>query len=307
MKKNTLFLLAVATSLYAESLPDSIYTKLGEAYPCYIKEISTSEIVFLLPSEIVSKVAIEKVSKVVLDELGIVYLTDVGFAKSTQFLKKYIEKREKELAGVKQFVNGFSYRPGDHELLIMPTAYTMEKGKMYFSDYELFFLNYTAAVTPSTHIGIFTLFPIVGEFIETVSLGAKQRWLNYEKVKSAVWATYMIKEAEYMFGNVFSVGSPRKGFHLGFAGSSASSKTRFIYLFGGNIDVGKSGSLMLEFSNFNHLSNGDFLGFVTFGFRFRGKKIAWDFGAIRPLVERANDDFLFFPLLKATVLFGGNQ
>ena len=42
---------------------------------------------------------------------------------------------------------GREYKVGDHELCIMPTAYTMPAGNSYFTDYELFFLNFTFAPT----------------------------------------------------------------------------------------------------------------------------------------------------------------
>lgn len=47
------------------------------------------------------------------------------------------------------------YAPGDHELVFMPTAYTMNTGEVYFSDYEPISLNSVFALTNSTHIGFF--------------------------------------------------------------------------------------------------------------------------------------------------------
>ena len=77
------------------------------------------------------------------------------------------------------------YRPGDQELFFMPTAYTMPEGQAYFADYEVFLLNIMYAPTNSTHLGLTTLFPVSKDFLETVTVSAKQRFfwnlLNLEK------------------------------------------------------------------------------------------------------------------------------
>lgn len=67
------------------------------------------------------------------------------------------------------------YQAGDHELAIIPTAYTMEKGQSYITDYELWFLNYSYAISNQTHISAFSLFPISSDFIESVSIGLKHK------------------------------------------------------------------------------------------------------------------------------------
>ena len=89
------------------------------------------------------------------------------------------------------------FRAGDHELLLMPTAYIMPKGISYFSDYELFFLNYTRAFTSRTHIGIFTLFPITTKFLETITIGFKQNYYRASIFELAFWGTYTPKGEGY--------------------------------------------------------------------------------------------------------------
>jgi hypothetical protein len=84
-------------------------------------------------------------------------------------------------------LNAQDYKVGDHELLIMPTAYTMEAGDSYLTNYELFFLNYTYAVTSSTHLGIFTLFPITSEFLKTITFGLKQKYIDGDFINAALW------------------------------------------------------------------------------------------------------------------------
>ena len=107
------------------------------------------------------------------------------------------------------FASGQNYRNGDHELLIMPTAYTMPQGSSYFTDYELFFLNYTYAPTKSTHIGAFMLFPVVSEAFETITVGVKQNYYSSEKFAGAVFGSYTFKSGFASVGNVFSLGSSK--------------------------------------------------------------------------------------------------
>lgn len=60
------------------------------------------------------------------------------------------------------------FQAGAHDLLIMPTAYTMPKGNAYFSNYELFLLNFGLVLTSSAHLGIMVLFFVFTEFYETI-------------------------------------------------------------------------------------------------------------------------------------------
>jgi hypothetical protein len=196
------------------------------------------------------------------------------------------------------------YQVGDHELLLMPTAYTMEAGQSYFSDYELVFLNYTYGVTPNTHVGVFTLFPITGDFLETLTLGVKQKYLSGEVVTSALWLTYTPKGSGLTIGNVFSFGKPSHGFHLGLAtASSFENKTDewpLIIMLGYRVDISKKLSFLAEYTNVKALIEEGFNGLISFGIRFRSESISWELGAIRPLQNTG--DFLFAPLLKATFL-----
>lgn len=80
------------------------------------------------------------------------------------------------------FIYPQAYLPGDNELLIMPTAYTMPVNKSYFSDYEVFLLNYSYALSSSTHLSVFSLFPITKSFYETLTLGIKQKIITYKAI-----------------------------------------------------------------------------------------------------------------------------
>jgi len=218
-----------------------------------------------------------------------------------------IEDLEPKVEAVSEISKG-KYQVGDHELLIMPTAYTMEDGQAYFSNYELFILNFSYAPTSSTHISVLMLFPIVSEFVETISFGVKQKYLNSEIVKGALWATYTPKPSLVTIGTVFSIGSGPDGFHAGISMANSleredenKDKWEWIYMFGYRVDVSQKISLVAEYTNFSAAVEENFNGLLSLGVRFRGVNNTWDLAGIRPL--ESTGDFIFFPLLKATFLF----
>lgn len=197
------------------------------------------------------------------------------------------------------------YQVGDHELLFMPTAYTMNQGSSYFSFYELFFLNFVYAPTHTTHIGLFTLFPVTSEFIETASLGLKQQYVQVNNVAGAVWATYTPKNSWIILGNVFSIGSARSGLHLGLGTVSdldeENSDWELIYMIGYRHDLSKKTSLMVEYTNTETSIEEDFNGLISIGFRFRSESVSWEIGGFRPLEDTG--DLFLLPMFKGTFLF----
>jgi hypothetical protein len=198
------------------------------------------------------------------------------------------------------------YRVGDHELIFMPTAYTMEKGSSYFSDYELFFLNFTYAPTSTTHVGLFTLFPVTSEFLETTTLGLKQNLMRGPSVADAVWATYTPKGAGFTIGNVVSIGKASNGLHLGISEvtdlNEEDADWFTVYLVGYRYDLSRKTSLLLEYMNAQVLMDEvDFNGLISIGFRFHSESLSWEIGGFRPLEETG--DFFLFPIIKGTFMF----
>lgn len=192
------------------------------------------------------------------------------------------------------------YQPGDHELFIMPTAYTMDAGQAYFSDYELIFLNVTFAATSTTHIGAFFLFPVTTDFLETVTLGVKQNYFQSDQFSSALWGSYTIKNDLYNAGNVFSIGTRGRSIHLGIGvvGEAKKQRNALLFLVGGRLDLSKKISAIAEWTNAKELMDEDFSGLLSIGIRFRSGSIAWELAGVRPM--ESTGEFLFFPLLKAT-------
>ena len=198
------------------------------------------------------------------------------------------------------------YRVGDHELIFMPTAYTMDKGSAYFSDYELFFLNYTYAPTSTTHVGLFTLFPITSDFLETATVGVKQNLVRVTGVADAAWATFTPKGSILTIGDVVSIGKPSHGVHVAVSAitdlNSDNTDWYAVYMAGYRYDFSRKASLLLEYMNAQVLMDeGDFNGLISIGIRFHSESIAWEIGGFRPLEETG--DFFLFPIVKGTFLF----
>ncbi|MGE5680310.1 MAG: hypothetical protein ACM34K_05460 [Bacillota bacterium] len=195
------------------------------------------------------------------------------------------------------------YDPGDHELLFMPTAYTMQKGKAYFSDYELFFLNLTYAPSSRTHIGTFLLFPIIDTFVETITIGLKQNYYSSEYFSAAFLGAFTPKNRDYAVGNVFSFGRKKASFHMGFiAAGVPDDEVQGIIMLGGRVDLSDKLAGIAEYTNATSTSGSDFYGFLSFGIRFHSQNVAWDLAAVRALTNKSGK-LLFLPLLKATYCF----
>ena len=194
--------------------------------------------------------------------------------------------------------NGSCYQIGDHELFLMPTAQTMPKGSSYFSDYELFFLNYTVAPTNRTHVGIFTLFPVLNDFLKTITLGVKQNYYKSNTFASAVWASYSPDIKIATIGNVCSLTYNTSSLHLALSSGAELGKEDSVQTI---IMAGiKLKNFIAEYTNSKSMiTDNNFNGLITVGFRFGGKKISFDIGGIRPLGGNFYP-FVAFPFLKAT-------
>ncbi len=195
------------------------------------------------------------------------------------------------------------YLASDNELLLMPTAYTMPTDNSYFSDYELLLLNYSYAVTPTTHISVFSLFPITPLFYETLTLGFKQKIISFEQVQTSLFGSYTPQSTSYSIGDVISLGQPSKSFHLSLAyiKYSEESDADWIYMFGFRIDPSEKTSLLIEYENTNSLIHKDYNGLISIGIRIRSTNMSWDLAGLRPLHDTGN--LIFMPLIKVGYYF----
>ena len=193
-----------------------------------------------------------------------------------------------------------SVHPGGHELFFMPTAYTMPKGNTYFEDYELFFLNITTAITNTTHIGAFTVFPITTDVLQSVALGVKQNVYSSESFGAAVFGSYTPKASFGSLGGVVSIGSDASSGHIGYTAIVGADDASGNVLMAGYAQrVSSVTKLIVEYEN-SITAFSDFSGILTFGARFAGKRIAWDIAAVRPLASTGS--LLFLPYLKVILI-----
>ncbi len=201
------------------------------------------------------------------------------------------------------FIYPQKYLPGDNELLLMPTAYTMPVTNSYFSDYEVFLLNYSYAVSPTTHLSVFSLFPMTTQVYEIFTLGIKQHIITYESVESAIYGAYTPKSSSYAIGDVVSIGKPNKSFHfsLAYVKYSDESDADWIYMLGFKIDPSEKTALLIEYENANSLIHKDFYGLLNFGIRIRSTNMSWEIAGVRPIGSTGN--LLFFPFIKVGYYF----
>jgi hypothetical protein len=195
------------------------------------------------------------------------------------------------------------YLAGDNELLLMPTAYTMPVNNSYFSDYEVILLNYSYAVSPTTHLSIFSLFPVTTVFYETFTIGIKQKIITYESVQSAIYGAYTPNSTSYSIGDVVSIGKPNKSFHLSLAyvKYKEESDADWLYMLGFRIDPSEKTSLIIEYENANSLIHDDVIGVISIGVKLHSANMSWELAGLRPI--RYTGNLIFIPLLKVGYYF----
>lgn len=196
------------------------------------------------------------------------------------------------------------YKPGDQSLMLMPTAYTMPAGTNAFTDYEVVFIQYAHALTNHTHLSIASMLPMVPEFVQSITVGVKQRYLVQGNVQAAAFGSYTPDSRILMVGNVVSLGQPSASLHFGLAYGWAEEEHADspIFYLGARKDLSPKVALLAEYGNSFTALNDELKGIASLCFRFVGDTISWDLGGIRP-VGVDMGDLLFFPVLKATFEF----
>ncbi|PKN78009.1 MAG: hypothetical protein CVU48_09670 [Candidatus Cloacimonetes bacterium HGW-Cloacimonetes-1] len=197
------------------------------------------------------------------------------------------------------------YYAADQSVLIMPTAYTMEKGTMAFTDYELAGLQLSRAITHNTHITAAMVFPITADLIRTFTVGVKHNYFRSPKVQSALWASYIIDPHFLSIGNILSIGSPQASVHLGVAtGTDFTHEIKtYILMLGGMKDLSPRIALLGEIIGTNQVLDEEGNGLINIGVRFKGRDLSWDLGAFRPLNIDDGGELYALPFVKATYVF----
>jgi hypothetical protein len=196
------------------------------------------------------------------------------------------------------------YTPGDQSLLLLPTAYTMPKGKSSFTDYEILIIQYAYAPTNSTHISALSILPFFKEYEKSITLGVKQRYLKMGVIQSADFGSYTPDSQVLTLGNVFSIGKPSQSLHLGafYAWNEKEGRDYPVIIAGARKYLNRKTAFMIEYGTILDELKEDFTGLYSFGFRFIKYSIAWDIGGIRNTADTIGSLF-FIPIIKATFEF----
>jgi hypothetical protein len=305
MRYLILILLPIVLLAQNPNYSDQLSTKRGDSFECQVLIISDGFVKLIYADNVHSTFEFSAIENLIIAGKGEVLNSKDGLIFDANYLNKFLAKRNGTDIIEPEDGNRHDYLPGDHELLLMPTAYTMNKGGAYFSDYELFFLNYSFGVSSNTHIGLFSLFPVTGDFVKTLSFGLKQNYLRKEKIQAAVWGSFTPESSATIFGNVFSYDTGSRSIHLGIGGyknANDGSELELLYMAGINATLSRRVNLMLEYTNASSALENDFSGLMSIGLRFKGENISWDLGGIRPLDSTGG--LFMFPLFKATIAFG---
>jgi hypothetical protein len=199
------------------------------------------------------------------------------------------------------------FQSADQSLMVLPTAYTMPRGRSTFTDYELGLLQYAYGVTGTTHLSLGMPFPVVTEAFNYFTLGVKQNFLKSGNVQSAAIASYNIHFHTGMLGNALSIGNPRASLHADAFWTNRFGKTNerpndFFLGAGGIVNVSNRVAIISELFTFSDLYDEKSNAIWTIGARIKGDRMSWDIGGFRGL-KNNGDSLILIPLLKATVLF----
>jgi hypothetical protein len=204
------------------------------------------------------------------------------------------------------------YRLGDQELLLMPTAYTMTRHKIYVQSYQVIFGNYAYAIGNNTHLAAASLPPVIIPWIETAVLGIKHNYLRNQSWHSAVYGSYMPKTDSFLLGNVVSIGKePGKSFHLGltyfsFGHDTSDYREKFgnwCLSAGYRYDHSEKTTFLAEYSLTNGLdSSGNPRGILLAGVRKQtSPTTSWEIAGFR--LNQGMGVWLAYPLLKVSFYF----
>ncbi len=210
-----------------------------------------------------------------------------------------------------QLSEGGYYRkdPNQSHLFFAPTAQPVEAGKIYFSDYMVFFPTLSGGIANIFSIGGgISLLPFTRE--QLFYLGLKATILNYSfdgnNLSLAAGAmtanlTSTSGEAQSIFYGVSTFRRNNYAFTLGLieSASNNSSDNSGLLLLGGELRISNSVKLMSE--DYVYLGNGSAL--YSFGLRFFGENIAGDFGLFTTVDQLRSDTFPFIPWLAFTYNF----
>lgn len=198
------------------------------------------------------------------------------------------------------------YHSADQGLFIMPTAYIMPAKTHALASYELLILQYTYTPTDRLHLSAATIFPITFDLLRSFTLGGKINYLRKDKVQAAFYGSYTpdVEVRVANIGHVLSLGGPGGSLHFSvskpFGEYEDILEGGFVFGLGGIADLSRRVAGIGEL--YLYTGEGDSAQVVALGLRFKGTKVSWDLGGIRP-VGLDWGSFVAVPFIKATFLF----
>lgn len=193
--------------------------------------------------------------------------------------------------------------PDYNSLMFCPTPATLARGDSYFRDFELFFLNYGAAVSDALNLSVGTLFPVSSEVL-MVSLGGKLRLVDRETqpVGLAITGSYTrLEEVRFgAVGAVAGVGDRRRSLNLAVNQTfDDDGGTELAFILGADVQCSRRGKLFAEYMSSASLladEDVDLEGFFNLGLRLFGESHSFSLSGFRPLTDDSGS-FIAFPML----------
>lgn len=187
------------------------------------------------------------------------------------------------------------------DLLLMPTAFTMEKSSGKISDYELLIFSGTYAVTDRTELGAVVPFPVTPTVLKGLTLYAKQNYLKLNGINSALVGSYIPMLPFVTIGNVITIGNEEyNGNFLISYWKNLSENPGSLLSY--NLGI-KLNWFIFEYFNYKefHYSQSFFTGLILFGGRIDYKRVIVDIAGFRPL--QSTGEIFILPYLKVSFVF----
>lgn len=201
----------------------------------------------------------------------------------------------------------YSYKTGDHELFIMPTAHAMAHRQSYLGSYEVVLLNYTLGIGRSSHVGVYVLpFPSLegGKGGLAVALLGKHTYYNSPTFSGAAWGMFNINGAFIIIGNTFSYEFERIGLHGGFGFLNYRPANRSVFFsLGTKAEICEWLYAIAEYTNTTEGAidiGEEFTGVSLAGLRYRDRHVALDLAAGKIFGGEKRD---VVPVVKCVVYF----
>jgi len=193
----------------------------------------------------------------------------------------------------------------DNNLILMPTANTMPAGSSVLSNIDALAFQYSYGVTSWTHLSAGVL-AILNEYVYAIlsSFAIKQKYLDYQKLTSAIIVAYMPAYSGTIIGNIISLGGDTTSVHLGVIrtlGDNDNFNKTIIMMGGICYAVSPKISLIGETHRFIYDNDSDAYQMILFGTRFKGRWTNLDLGVLGWFDNKGKDGLL--PIIKVSFKF----